>query len=188
MNLTEKIPTYLHTYSPTYLPTWSLTVPRLISATGSRFFLATGSRIFSCCYSSQLLFVFILSLSQKTTCSLSHFGSLKTKHQFPIVYPFPSQRVFNKDIATFWFLTFLKQSKGLVTFETLITILTIENLNSWQSLLPDYQEWHWTAFAILAMFFIYIRLSGRAHIVQETGFKSIFHMMVSPQDVDQIWM
>ena len=26
---------------------------------------------------------------------------------------------------------------GLVTFETLITILTIENLNSWQSLLSD---------------------------------------------------
>ena len=39
-----------------------------------------------------------------------------------------------------------------MTFETLITILTIENLNSWQSLLPDNQEWHWTAFAILAMF------------------------------------
>ena len=39
-----------------------------------------------------------------------------------------------------------------MTFETLITILTIENLNSWQSLLPDNWEWHWTAFAILAMF------------------------------------
>ena len=47
---------------------------------------------------------------------------------------------------------FLKQSCRLVTIETLITILTIENLNSWQSLLPDNQEWHWTAFAILAMF------------------------------------
>ena len=47
-----------------------------------------------------------------------------------------------------------KQSKGLVTIETLITILTIENLNSWQSLLPDNQEWQWTVFAILAMFYI----------------------------------
>ena len=46
-----------------------------------------------------------------------------------------------------------RQSCRLVTIETLITILTIENLNSWQSLLPDNQEWQWTAFAILAMFF-----------------------------------
>ena len=46
-----------------------------------------------------------------------------------------------------------RQSQKLVTFETLITILTIVNLNSWQSLLPDNWEWHWTAFAILAMFF-----------------------------------
>ena len=30
-----------------------------------------------------------------------------------------------------------RQSQRLVTFETLTTILTIENLNSWQSLLPD---------------------------------------------------
>ena len=45
-----------------------------------------------------------------------------------------------------------RQSCRLVTIETLITILIIENLNSWQSLLPDNQEWHWTAFAILAMF------------------------------------
>jgi len=45
-----------------------------------------------------------------------------------------------------------RQTKGLVTFETLITILKIENLNLWQSLLPDNKEWHWTAFAILAMF------------------------------------
>ena len=36
------------------------------------------------------------------------------------------------------FLTILKrQSLRLVTFETLITVLTIENLNSWQSLVPD---------------------------------------------------
>ena len=41
----------------------------------------------------------------------------------------------------------------LVTFDTLITILTIENLNSWQFLLYDHNEWQWTAFAILAMFF-----------------------------------
>ena len=39
-----------------------------------------------------------------------------------------------------------------IPFETLITILTIENLNSWQSLLPHNLLWHWTAFAILAMF------------------------------------
>ena len=36
------------------------------------------------------------------------------------------------------FLTILKrQSWRLVTFETLITVLTIENLNAWQSLVPD---------------------------------------------------
>ena len=41
----------------------------------------------------------------------------------------------------------------LVVFQTLITIMTIENLNSWQSLLPGNQEWHWwTAFTILVMF------------------------------------
>ena len=45
-------------------------------------------------------------------------------------------------------LTILKQSYRLVTIETLVTMLTIENLNSWQSLLPDNQEWHWTAFAM----------------------------------------
>ena len=45
-----------------------------------------------------------------------------------------------------------RQSQWLVTIETLITILKIENLDSWQSLLPDNYEWHWTAFAILAMF------------------------------------
>ena len=42
-----------------------------------------------------------------------------------------------------------RQSWRLVTFET---VLTIENLNSWQSLISDNQLWHWTAFAILAMF------------------------------------
>ena len=65
-------------------------------------------------------------------------------------------KLFNKfgliiDFLKFW--QFLRQSWGFVTFETLTTILTIENLNSWQSLLSDNQEWHWTAFAILAMFF-----------------------------------
>ena len=44
----------------------------------------------------------------------------------------------------------------LEIFETLITILTIEKLNSLQSLLPNNQEWHWTAFAILAMFWRYL--------------------------------
>ena len=39
-----------------------------------------------------------------------------------------------------------------MTIETLITILTIENLNSWKYLLPENQEWQWTAFAILAIF------------------------------------
>ena len=43
-----------------------------------------------------------------------------------------------------------RQSCRLVTFEILFAILTIENLNSWQSLLPD--NWQWTAFAILTMF------------------------------------
>ena len=47
----------------------------------------------------------------------------------------------------------LKQSCRLATIETMITILTIENLKSWQSLLPDNQEWHLTAFAILATFY-----------------------------------
>ena len=55
-------------------------------------------------------------------------------------------------------LTTLKQSCRLLTIETLITILTIENPNSWQSLLPDNQEWHWTAFAILAMFLVSIHM------------------------------
>ena len=50
-----------------------------------------------------------------------------------------------------------RQSCRPVKFETLITILTIENLNSWQSLLLDNYEWHWTAFAILAMFWVFIR-------------------------------
>ena len=51
-----------------------------------------------------------------------------------------------------------RQSCRLVTIETLITILIIENLNSWQSLLPDNQEWQWTAFAILAMFVLKLLL------------------------------
>ena len=52
-------------------------------------------------------------------------------------------------LSPFW------QSLRLVKFDTLITILTIENLNLWQSLLPDNKLWHWTAFAILAMFVTY---------------------------------
>ena len=39
------------------------------------------------------------------------------------------------DIWQIW--QFLKQPYRLVTIETLVTNLTIENLNSWQSLLPD---------------------------------------------------
>ena len=35
---------------------------------------------------------------------------------------------------------------------SLITILTIENLNSWQFLLPDNQEWQYGLDSILAMF------------------------------------
>ena len=62
-------------------------------------------------------------------------------------------------LTDFWksFLNFeslqTKTILRLVTFETLITILTIENLKSRQSLLPDNSLWHWTAFAILAMFY-----------------------------------
>ena len=62
-------------------------------------------------------------------------------------------------LPTTYLLTYLpilrhycRQYCRLVTIETLITILTIGNLNSWQSLLPDNQEWQWTAFAIIAMF------------------------------------
>ena len=58
-------------------------------------------------------------------------------------------QIFGK-FSHFWETT--KTILGLVTFEILITILTIENLNSWQSLLSDNKLWHWTAFAILAMF------------------------------------
>ena len=59
------------------------------------------------------------------------------------------------------------QSWRLVTFETLITILKTENLNSWQSLLPDNYEWHWTAFTILAMF----KISGLSHFWGNYVFK-----------------
>ena len=41
-------------------------------------------------------------------------------------------------LDNFWqFWQLKRQFWRLVTFETLITVLTIENLNSWQSLLPD---------------------------------------------------
>ena len=43
---------------------------------------------------------------------------------------------------------------GLWACEKLLTFQTVENLNSWQSLWPDNKEWHWTAFAILVMFFL----------------------------------
>ena len=36
-----------------------------------------------------------------------------------------------------WRRQWLRKTKWLMTFETLITILKIENLNSWKSLLPD---------------------------------------------------
>ena len=62
----------------------------------------------------------------------------------------PKKRQIQRQIQRQW----KRQTKGLVTFETLITILKIENLDSWQSLLPDNQEWHWTAFAILTMFWV----------------------------------
>ena len=39
-----------------------------------------------------------------------------------------------------------------------LTHVTIDNLNFWQSLSPHNQEWHWTAFAILAMFIYYVKL------------------------------
>ena len=39
-----------------------------------------------------------------------------------------------------------RQPWKLVTFETLITILTIENLNSWKSVLPDNKEWQHSQF------------------------------------------
>ena len=53
-------------------------------------------------------------------------------------------------------------------FETLITILTIENLNSWQSLLSENWLWHWTAFAILAMFSSLVR--ALTHVLQHPSF------------------
>ena len=46
----------------------------------------------------------------------------------------------NFRFSDFWETTTpTKTTLGLVTFETMITILTVENLNSWQSLLPDNQ-------------------------------------------------
>ena len=47
-------------------------------------------------------------------------------------------QLFSNKNSSILFLTFFytlnEQSQGLVTFETLVTILTIENLDSWQSL------------------------------------------------------
>ena len=43
-----------------------------------------------------------------------------------------------------------------VNLHEIFTFQTVETLNSWQSSLwPDNLEWHWTAFAILAMFYLY---------------------------------
>ena len=54
---------------------------------------------------------------------------------------------FGSNFDNFW------QFWQILTILTMITILTIENLHSWQFLLPDNLEWHWTEFAILAMSF-----------------------------------
>ena len=60
-------------------------------------------------------------------------------HFYNFVYNFDNFNIF----LQFWQLTTILTIQTiafawrLVTFETLITILTIENLNSWQSLLPD---------------------------------------------------
>ena len=63
------------------------------------------------------------------------------------------------DICSEWWedMTWPKKTIGktiwrLATFETLITIPTVENLNLRQSLLPDSDSEHWTVFAILAIF------------------------------------
>ena len=53
-----------------------------------------------------------------------------------------------------------RQSSRLVTIETQITILTIENLNSWQSFLPDNQEWQTLClFQDLRVFFEWTNLT-----------------------------
>ena len=49
-----------------------------------------------------------------------------------MTWPVQIQRQIQRQLQRQWH----RQSQRLVTFETLITILTIENLNSWQSLLP----------------------------------------------------
>ena len=48
-----------------------------------------------------------------------------------------------------------KSKTVLETCDIWDTDYNYENLNSWQSLLPDNQLWHWIAFTILAMFFVH---------------------------------
>ena len=49
--------------------------------------------------------------------------------------------------------------------------LMIKNQNLWQSLLPDYQEWQWTAFAILAMF---VKVKRWKRHILKTHFGTLF--------------
>ena len=75
-----------------------------------------------------------------------------------------------------------RQFWRLVTFETLITILTVENLNLWQSLLPDNLEWQWTVFAILAIFWTTVStasaVSGavRKVLLAHLDFQAFFYL------------
>ena len=80
---------------------------------------------------------------------------------FPLqVHIRPSKKVLKKKVLTnispFPAYTYIQEltvvSFFFFSFMTLITILTIENLNSWRSLWPDNQEWNWTAFTTFPMF------------------------------------
>ena len=80
-----------------------------------------------------------------------------------------------------------------MTYETLITILTIENLNPWQYVLPDNYKWHWTAFAILAMFLLikppsYYQKSLSLQNVLKRNLDIIYHrylMLINYFDISQ---
>ena len=127
-DLTKKIPTYQHTYPPTYLPTSLTEHPqRAIRETCDLWDI----------WSEWWRYMTWPRKYLPTYLPTYLFTYLPT--HLPTYLP-PLQN------------TLKEQSQRLVTFETLITILTIENLNPWQSLLSDNQLWHWTAFAILAMF------------------------------------
>ena len=66
-----------------------------------------------------------------------------------------STREKDKDVepCDLWGISF-KLSKILVTFVICLTfLLTIENLKTLQSKWHDNKEWHWTAFAIFAIFY-----------------------------------